>query len=76
LANGGMPYLGLNPGPEDLERVRTLCALHHRVALLEMVRHEFLDAAWRRQRTTFADGTRVTIDLAKDQYEIAPALAP
>ena len=76
LANGGMPYLGLNPGPEDLERVRTLCALHRRVALLEMIRHEFLDASWRRQRTTFADGTRVTIDLEKDQYEITPAIVP
>jgi len=28
-------------------RVRTLCALHRRVALLEMARHEFLDASWR-----------------------------
>ncbi len=75
LANGGMPYLGLNPGPEDLERVRTVCALHRRVALVEMTRHEFLDSNWRRQRTTFADGTRVTIDLEKEQYEITPPLA-
>ena len=62
LANGGMPYVGLNPGPEELQRVRTMCTLHQRVALLEMTRHEFLDATRRRQRTTFADGTRVTID--------------
>jgi hypothetical protein len=46
------------------------------VALLEMTRHEFLDPGWRRQRTTFADGTRVTIDLEKDQYEITPAIVP
>jgi hypothetical protein len=76
LANSGMPYLGLNPGPEDLERVRTLCALHRRVALVEMTRHEFLDPSRRRQRTTFADGTRVTIDLGKDQYEITPPITP
>ena len=72
VANGGLPYLGLNPGPEDLGRVRTMCALHQRVALLEMTRHEFLDAARRRQRTTFGDGTRVTIDLDTDKWEIEP----
>lgn len=74
LANGGMPYLGLNPGPEELQRVRTLCALHKRVALLEMTRHEFLDANHRRQRTTFTDGTRVTIDLDNDQWKVEPPL--
>ncbi len=74
LANGGLPYLNLRPGPEELERVRTVCALHRRVALLEMVRHEFLDAGRRRQRTTFADGTRVTIDLDHDRWEIQPPL--
>jgi hypothetical protein len=74
LANGGMPYLGLNPGPEELERVRTMCALHRRVAWLEMTRHEFLDTSRRRQRTTFADGTRVTIDLETDRWEVEPAL--
>lgn len=74
LANGGMPYLGFSPAPEHLEQVRTLCALHRRVALLEMTRHEFLDSKWRRQRTTFADGTRVTIDLDSDKFEITPAL--
>ena len=76
LANGGMPYLGLNPNPEQLQQVRTLCSLHQRVALLEMTRHEFLDDTRRRQRTTFADGTRVTIDLDSDKWEIEPALEP
>jgi hypothetical protein len=76
LANGGMPYLGLNPGPGELARVRTVCALHRRVALLEMTRHEFLDASRRRQRTSFADGTRVTIDLDADTWQIEPPLTP
>jgi hypothetical protein len=74
LANGGMPYLGFSPGPEHLRQVRTLCALHARVALLEMTRHEFLDDGHRRQRTTFADGTRVTIDLGTDEWKVEPAL--
>jgi len=74
LANGGMPYLGFNPSPEHLQRVRTICALHQRVALLEMTRHEFLNDTRRRQRTTFADGTRVTIDLDKDEWQVEPTL--
>jgi hypothetical protein len=74
LANGGLPYLGLDPDPESLKRVRTLCELHRRVALLEMTRHEFLDEARRRQRTTFADGTRVTIDLDADTWNVEPPL--
>jgi hypothetical protein len=74
LANGGMPYLGFHPVPEHLQRVRTMCALHQRVAQLEMTRHEFLNDTRRRQRTTFADGTRVTIDLDKDEWRVEPAL--
>lgn len=74
LANGGMPYLGLNPSPEHLQQVRMLCALHQRLALLEMSRHEFLDGSRRRQRTTFSDGTRVTIDLEAEKWVIEPAL--
>lgn len=74
LANGGMPYLGFNPGAEHWHQVQTLCSLHKRVALLEMTKHQFLDDSRRRQRTTFADGTRVTIDLETDKWEITPSL--
>lgn len=74
LANAGMPYLSLSPSGEELEQVHTLCALNQRVGLLEMTNHEFLDDSFRRQRTSFADGTTVTIDLEKDTFEIAPKL--
>ena len=39
-----------------------------------MTDHTFLDGSFRRRRTTFADGTNVTIDLDKDTFEITPAL--
>lgn len=35
-----------------------------------MVKHEFLDSAYKVQRTTFSDGTQVTIDLEKGNYHI------
>ncbi|HUU18545.1 MAG TPA: DUF5696 domain-containing protein [Sedimentisphaerales bacterium] len=74
LANVGLAYLSLNPGEEELVRVRTMSALHERVGLLEMTSHEFLDESFRKQRTTFADGTKVIIDLDSDTFEISPKL--
>jgi len=74
LANAGLPYVSLSPGDEELERVRTMCALHERVGLLEMTNHEFLDDSYRQWRTTFADGTTVTINLDEDTFEITPPL--
>jgi len=75
LANAGLPYLSLDPSESELERVRTMCALHERVGLLEMTSHEFLGDSFRKWRTAFADGTNVTIDLDKDTFEITPPLA-
>lgn len=74
LANAGLPYLSIEPSETELEPVRTMCALHDRVGLLEMTNHEFTDESHRKWRTTFADGTTVTIDLDQDTYEIAPTL--
>lgn len=74
LINAGLPYLSLNPAKEELDQVRTMCALNERVGLLEMKRHEFLDGSFRKQRTTFADGTTVTVDFEKEIFEISPRL--
>jgi len=74
LGHAGLPYLSLDPAAEELERVRMMCALNARVGLLEMVRHEFLDGSFRRQRFTYADGTAVTIDLDSGAYDVAPRL--
>jgi len=74
LANAGLPYVSLNPAEQELSRVRTMSALHERVGLVEMTNHEFLDESHRKQRTTFSDGTTVTIDLDGETYEISPNL--
>ena len=73
LANAGIPYLSLSPDKAELQRVRAMCALHKRVGLLEMTNHEFLDSSYRRQRTTFADGTTVTVDFESGKYEVGRA---
>lgn len=71
LLNAGIPYLSLNPDKDELQRMRTMCALHKRVGLLEMTNHEFLDSSHRRQRSTFADGTTVTVDFDSGEYTVS-----
>ena len=54
--------------------VKRMAALHKRLALVEMTNHEFLDKERRRERTTFADGTTVTVDWSTRAIEIKPEL--
>lgn len=74
LANAGMPYLSIEPAADELEKVRTMCSLHKRLALAEMTGHRFTDESFRRQEFTYADGTKVRIDLDASTFEITPAL--
>ena len=53
----------------NYENARRMTA---RVELLEMTNHEFLDKERTKERTTFADGTTVTVDWSKNSVEIRP----
>lgn len=86
LLNGGAPYLirdGAYPGidgsfvpefqftPEEAyERCKIVAGLHKRIAKCEMLSHHFPAGDFNRQQTVFADGTAVTIDLRRQEYEI------
>lgn len=87
LLNGGAPYLmrdgaypdtdgsfggceGVTP-EENLARCKVVSDLHRRVALQELVRHEFVGGDARVQRSVFADGTEVTVWLEEGRYEIS-----
>lgn len=54
---------------KELQRIKPLCDLQARLYNKEMLRHQFL-GSYRKQKTIFADGTEVTIDLDKNTYEI------
>jgi len=70
---GWAPGLGWgDETPANSANVRKLTALHQRIGLLEMTNHEFLDKARRKERTTFADGTTVTVDWDTKAVEIRP----
>ena len=73
--HGSAPSMRSTGGSEpDYDEVRRMAALHMRVGLVEMTNHEFLDRDRHRERTTFADGTTVTVDWEKQTVEIAPDL--
>jgi hypothetical protein len=75
ILNGGVPELPITPTDDKtLGLMRTMMALHQRVGMLEMTGHEFLDAKYRKERTTFADGTTVTVDWDSNTYKIVPGL--
>jgi hypothetical protein len=75
LLFGGVPELPITPiDGKTLSLIRQMSALHKRIALLEMTRHEFLDANYRKERTTFADGTTVTVDWDARTVKIDPEL--
>ena len=55
---------------ESIARYRVVADLQEKVAKLELVRHEFDESDWRRQKSVFADGTEVSVNLADGSFEI------
>jgi hypothetical protein len=70
LLNTGLPYVGPGADEKQIEYVKEAAALSQRCAAKEMVNHEFLDDSHRKQRTSFSDGTRVTVDFDKKEHKI------
>jgi hypothetical protein len=72
LLHAGVPQVGFADVEKDLAAVRRMAALNERLALVELTKHEFLDARYRRERTTFADGTTVTVDWDTQAVTVVP----
>ena len=70
LLYGNAPQMGYGSMNANADAVKRMAALHARVGLLEMTGHEFLDAARTKERTTFADGTTVTVDWSTGKAEV------
>jgi len=75
LLNAGVPqFRSSELSADDLDDIRRMAALHKRLALVEMIDHQFLDDDRRREATTFADGTTVTVDWDSGEVQIDPEL--
>ena len=74
LLNAGLPQIGrgFDASKENLALVNRMSELNKRLAFVEMTKHEFLDANYKKERSTFADGTTITIDWDKKTAEIIP----
>ena len=70
MLNAGLPYAGIGADAGAVERVKKAAELSLRCSTKEMTNHEFLDDSHRRQRTTFSDGTQVTVDFDSKTFEV------
>lgn len=80
LLNGGAAYLDKDGAFFDdayekeldhkIERYHIVSSLQEKVAKEEMISHQFVDHCWYLQRTTFASGISVEVNLKTNQYHI------
>ena len=70
ILNGNPVYCPIDADEARIAEVQAACALNKRVALSEMVRHEFVSENGRIQRTTFANGVRITVDFDAKTYSV------
>ena len=74
LLNGGMGYMdeNLEDGAleENIRQWQVLRELQQHVAMEKMFNHEFLSEDRTVQRSTFSDGTRVTVHFKENTYQI------
>jgi hypothetical protein len=74
MLNAGLPQIGrgFEMNKENLDLIQRMSNLNKRLAFTEMIKHEFLDSNYQKERTLFADGTTVTVDWEKKTVEVVP----
>ena len=70
ILNGDPVYCPIDATDEQIKQVKYACAIAEKLALCEMVSHEFLSDDYLVQRTTFSDGTVVEVDFGKEEYVV------
>jgi hypothetical protein len=70
LLNGGTVYYSVNATEAEIEFGKTALDLHRRVAVQELISHEFIGEGNRRQKSVFADGTAVEVDFDSLEWSI------
>lgn len=73
---GGIPQVRMSDIENDstLRLIARMSNLNKRLAFTEMLNDEFLDANHRIERTSFSDGTTVTVNWDKNTVQISPDL--
>ena len=63
-------YCPIDADENDIVHVKFACGMAKRLAHEELVKHEFIDGNFRRQRTTFSDGTVIEADLDSGEVRV------
>ena len=70
ILNGDPVYCPIDADEKQIEEVKFACASAEKLAYCEMTKHEFLSDDYRRQRTTFSDGTTIEVNFDTNEYVI------
>ena len=70
ILNGNQVYCSILADKETVADVKEACAIAGKLVLQQMVKHEFRDGDYRKQRTTWADGTVIEADLDTCEYTV------
>ena len=68
--NGGPLYLNIEADRAEIEEVEEVCSMAEKLAHQTIVRHEFISADRRTQRTIFSDGTVIEVDFDTDKITV------
>lgn len=55
---------------ERIKRCKIVMDLHKKVVYKELIKHEFIDNDYKKQKSVFSDGTEVEIDLNTNRFYI------
>ena len=70
ILNGNPVYCSIYADEATIAEAEEACALSKKLGFARMLRHEYLDDTCRIQRTTFSDGTRITVDFDRRTYTV------
>ncbi len=70
LLNGGIPYVPWNADAGKIREISVMRDLHRKVALEEMVSHEFCSEDCKVQKTVFSDETEVLVNHTDGSWKI------
>ncbi len=73
ILNAGPVYCSIMATEEQIMRVKDICAIAERLTHARMLRHEFTDDTYRRQRTVWSDGTVIEVDFDTGAWTVAHA---
>ncbi len=70
ILNGDPVYCPIDASAEDIVAVQKACDSAKRLTHETIVRHEFIDGNYRRQRTIWSDGTVIEVDFDTNEFKI------